>query len=159
MLLLTVKKSEFIAHLSARVKIHTAREKELAGHLVELRKIATKIRKDMKDADRRAQRVLRVKGREYRTIFACGIAGSFGPAGMEGPQGESGSPGPQGPAGYMDFTNESELLGKLESKEREFERERAALIARVRKFTFYREHLPADAYELNVEEVSMLEFA
>lgn len=156
MLLLTVKKSEFVAHLAARIKIHTAREKELAGHLVELRKIAAKIRKDMKEADRRAQRVLRVKGRQYHTIFALGIAGL---AGAPGPQGPAGEPGLQGDCGYMDFTNESELLGKLESKEREFERERAVISARVRKFTFYREHLPKEAYDLNVEEVEMLEFA
>lgn len=155
MLLLTIKRAEFVSHLEARIKIHTARDRELVIFLSELRAIAKKIRKDMKQSARRAQRVLQVKGRQYQTIFALGITGSYGAAGPAGPAGQ---PGPSGDCGYMEFDSETELLGKLEAKEREFARERDALNSRIRKFGFYRTHLPAPEYNLNVEEVQMLEF-
>lgn len=157
MLLLTVSRKEFISHLENRIRVHRGRMAELAGHLSELKKIAKKIRADMAKADNMSRKVLRVKGREYRTIMAIGISGMRGALGPAGPAGVPGPAGP--PSEYMDFESESQLLGKLESKEFELANEKRTLGRRVDKFSFMTTHLPKDGYELNLDEIEMLEFA
>lgn len=155
MLTLTVSREEFAKHLKDRCSFHQDHLANVKKLLKELRDLVKKIKSDMKKSSRKADKILRVKGHRFSLLITLGIV-----EGDRGPQGPQGSQGPCGEAGdtYADFTSETQLLDRLESKERELGYEMQRTLVRLGQFDFYRKHLGQEVYELTVSELAALEF-
>jgi hypothetical protein len=152
MLTFTVSREEFSKHLSARLEYHRGKLVNTKRLIKELLALVKRIKTDMKKSKRSADKFFRVKGEQANVLYALGLAGESGPQGCAGAEGSC------GPTGYVDFRDESDLLGMLERKHSQLKNEESGLMRKLHAFGFYLKHLGQEIYELDRAELVTLEF-
>ena len=158
MLTFTVGREEFASHLAARLEYHRGKLVNTRRLVKELLALVKRIKSDMKKSKVRADKFFRIKGEQANVLYALGLAGEEGCQGATGPSGPTGPTGPAGSPSYVDFRDESDLLGKLERKHSTLVQEDAYLMRKLQAFGFYLKHLGQESYELDRSELSSLEF-
>ena len=154
MLTFTVDREEFASHLAARLEYHRGKLVNTRRLTKELLSLVKRIKSDLKKSKVRADKFFRVKGEQVNVLHALGLSGEEG---CQGPTGPSGAEGPAG-VSYVDFRDESDLLGKLERKHSTLVQEDAYLMRKLQTFGFYLKHLGQESYELDRSELAGLEF-